>query len=129
MNQDQINYIELFLKDNVQLGSIEYFQNEDDDYIFMSEDCMLTFKDDYIIMDLDIELYPDISAYMTLGINDLANELGKEIRIGEVYSFDENFDIHFGEEAIKYSQKHIDDQVENIVEMDHILMFSEGIEC
>lgn len=129
MNKEQIEFVELYLKDNLQLDSVEYFENEDNNHIFVTEDCILTINEQYVTLDLDVELYPDISAYLTLGINDLVNELDKEIIIGEVFSFDENYDVHFGEDAIKYSQKYINDQVEDMVEMDHILMFNEGIRC
>lgn len=129
MNQEQIDFIELYLKDNLQLNSVEYFENEDGNHIFVTEDCILTISDQYVMLDLDVGLYPDISAYLTLGVNDLTKELGKDIRIGEVFSFDENYEVHFGEEAIKYTQKYIDEQVEDIVEMDHLLMFNEGVYC
>lgn len=129
MKKTEIEFIEMYLKDSVQLGSIDYFQNEDGEYIFLSQDCILSFKKDYIVLDFDIKIYPDISAFIALGVNDLACELNKEMRIGEVYSFDENYNIYFGEDAVNYSQQNIDERIEDIVKMEHILMFNDGFKC
>jgi len=132
MSEEQINKIKLFLQDEVQLGSVEHFENEDGDLVFLSNECLVTLKnnDTDIILDLDISLYPDIVALVSLGINDLANDLNKNLYVGEVFSFDENYDIHFGEEAIKMIHSQMDQEVENTVQMDHILMMSdECYEC
>jgi hypothetical protein len=123
----------LYLQDELQLGSVEEFENEEGNTIYVSNDCIITYKDDMIIVDLDINLYPTDAAMLTLGLDDWSKDNNIELRIGEVFSFDEDFNVYFGSDAIKQSESDlssvINEKAEDISEMDHILMYSTGFEC
>ncbi|MFW6377677.1 MAG: hypothetical protein ACOCZ5_03425 [bacterium] len=120
----------LYLQDELQLGSVEEFENEEGNTIYVSNDCIVTYKDDLIILDLDINLYPTDAAMLALGLDEWSKNNNIELRIGEVFSFDEDFNVYFGHEAIKQSENDlssvINEKAENISEMDQILMFSDG---
>lgn len=127
-----------FLHRELGIRDIDHLITEENEDILMCDTFLIiTFKDNnYIYLNFDLGTYPDTSAMSTLGIQDMVNEvLGgkKEILIGEVFSFDKDFNMHLGDEAVELENNNLDniihEKAEQINEMDYILITHEGYEC
>lgn len=140
-NKEKIEEMRLYLQQEVQLQSLECYETEDKEIVFVSPICLISFTNTHtdtnrIKINFDIETHPDVSSLISLALYDIIlqnNESSDKLVIGSVYCIDNQGNVYFGDDAINRRQRNFQEyvqrEVENLKKLDYILMNYSGGEC
>ena len=137
LSQENVDSIIEYLKKEAQFLNVKYIINENEEDIFMSNECIITFKKSkHVYLNFELSLSPDESAIITLTFDDVLKHelnLGYTVIIGDIFKFDNGYNLYYGDEAIMLENEDMEQEIEKrartLNEMDNFLLTHEGFEC